>query len=215
MAWHPFRHFGLKLLSLALGVLLWLTISGHQITRSLRVDVSFSNLPGRYEMTSESDQVRVVVRGDDRVVGALAPGDLRLVVNLNNAHEGDNLYSLSTEQVLAPVNIEVLMVDPGAITVRLEQSGRREVEIHPTIDGSPAAGFVVGEPRVEPPTLTVVGPERRLAHGVSVVTERVSVQGRSATVNEVVSVVVVDAQVRPVEPRRVRVIVPILPARSR
>jgi hypothetical protein len=215
MAPRVFRHLGLKVLALALGVLLWLTVSGHQITRSLRIDVSFSNLPTEYEMVSESDQVRVVVRGPDTVVGALTPGSVRLTVDLGHAHEGDNLYSLSTEQVLAPRNIEVLMVDPGAVTVRLERSGRREVLIRPTVDGTPAPGFVTGPPQVEPKSILVVGPERRLQGGVSVVTERVSVEGKSTTVTELVAVVVVDSHVRPVEPQRVRVVVPIAPERSR
>ena len=33
MAWHPFQHFGLKVAALALGTLLWLTVSGQQVER--------------------------------------------------------------------------------------------------------------------------------------------------------------------------------------
>lgn len=215
MAFRPFRHFGLKVVALALGTLLWLTISGHQITRSLRIDVSFSNIPSEFEMVSEADQVRVMVRGDDGVVSALTSGALRLRVDLSHAHEGDNLYSLSADQVLAPPNIEVMMIDPGALTVRLEKTGRRDVVIHPTVDGTPATGFTAGDVRVEPKTIAVVGPESRLARGVSVVTERVSIEGSSSTVTELVGVVVVDSRVRLAEPRHVRVVVPIAAGRSR
>jgi YbbR domain-containing protein len=198
-----------------LGVLLWLTISGHQITRSLRIDLSFRNLPAQFEMVSDSDPVRVMVRGDDSVVSSLTPGGLRLIVDLSHAHEGTNLYPLSTEDVIAPPNVEVLMVDPGAVTVQLEASGRREVVITPTIDGTPAAGFVRGSVTVDPRSITVVGPERRLARGVTVVTERISIEGLSRTLTETVDVVVVDAQVRPLESRRVKVVVPIVPGNTR
>lgn len=215
MAWHPFRHLGLKALALALGTLLWLTVSGHQITRSIRIDLSFSNLPADFQMVSDPDPVRIMVRGDDSIVGALTAGSVRLVVDLSHGHEGDNLYPLTTEQVLAPPNIEVVMVDPGAVTVRLEKSATRDVAVRPTVDGTPAPGFVVGEIEVDPKTITVVGPQSRVARGVSVVTERISIEGLSKTTTETVGVVVVDSQVRPAESRRVRVVVPIVPGRGR
>jgi hypothetical protein len=46
MAYHPFRHLGLKVVALALATLLWLTVAGeHVVERIIRVPLEFRNLP--------------------------------------------------------------------------------------------------------------------------------------------------------------------------
>ena len=74
MAWHPFRNVGLKVAALVLGTLLWLTVSGHEIERRVRVPVSYSSMPAGLEMTSDQDDVSVHVRGTDTEVSGLGSG---------------------------------------------------------------------------------------------------------------------------------------------
>jgi hypothetical protein len=46
MAYHPFRHLGLKVVALVCASLLWLTVAGeHVAERNLRVPVEFRNKP--------------------------------------------------------------------------------------------------------------------------------------------------------------------------
>ena len=52
MAWHPFRNLGLKFAALGLGTLLWFTISGQQVERTVsRVPVVYRNVPGGLQIT--------------------------------------------------------------------------------------------------------------------------------------------------------------------
>jgi YbbR domain-containing protein len=207
MAWHPFQHFGLKVAALVLGTLLWLTVSGRQVERRILVPVSYSNVPEGLEMTSEQPDAGVLVRGDDMRVSELSQGDLRVIVDLSEAHSGPNLIALRTDEVVAPIGIEVLQIEPGTVTVALERSARRNVAVEPAVEGEPAAGYTVREITVSPKMVTVSGPESRLKERISVVTERIMIDGRTSTVDREVSVGVVDSQVRLVEPRRVRVLV--------
>ncbi len=212
MAWHPFRNVGLKLAALALGTLLWFTVSGNQIERRVPVPVSYSNVPASLEMTGDQvDGATVHVRGEDNLVAGLAPGDLRVIVDLKDAHIGTNLIPLQTEQVVVPLGVEVLQVDPGAVTVTLEPTGRIEALVAPTVEGRPAPGYEVKQVTVEPAAVTVFGPESRLRYPVSVVTERVSIEGRRSTVVQEVNVGVIDAQLRLKNPGTVRVTVRIEP----
>jgi len=208
MAWHPFRNVGLKVAALALGALLWLTVSGHQIERRLQVPVSYSNVPSPLEMTGDQiDDVSVQVRGSDNIIGGLVQGDLRVVVDLGDSHSGTNLIPLRTDQVTAPLGIEIMRVDPGTVAVTLEKSGMVDAPVEPAIEGTPASGFAIAEVTVSPRTVTLVGPESRLAHPISVMTERISVDGKASTVVQDVSVGVAGADVRLREPRTVRVTV--------
>ncbi len=48
MRYHPFRNLGLKALSVAIALLLWLSVSGEQIVeRSLRVPLELQNIPDK------------------------------------------------------------------------------------------------------------------------------------------------------------------------
>ncbi|MEO8070981.1 MAG: CdaR family protein [Acidobacteriota bacterium] len=212
MAWKPFNHLGLKVAALALGTLLWFMVSGHQIVRRIPVSVSYSNVPQPLQMTGDQiDDVSVNVRGGDNLVSSLGQGDLRVVVDLNDAHTGTNLLPLRIDQVIAPLGVEVMQVDPPTVTVTLERSGSATWRVVPEIEGVPAAGFVVGRITVEPATATVVGPESRLKTPLAVVTERVSIAGRTTSISQDVSVGVADAQLRVRNPRTVRVTVQIVP----
>jgi YbbR domain-containing protein len=212
MAWHPFRHAGLKAAALILGTLLWFTVSGNQIERRVPVPVSYSNVPSTLEMIGDQmDEATVYVRGDDNLVGGLVPGDLRVVVDLKDADAGTNVIPLRTDQIIVPLGVEVLQVDPGAVSVTLERTGRIEAPVEPTIEGRPAPGFQIRHVSVEPRTVAVFGPESRLKYPVTVVTERVSIDGRRGTVVQEVNVGVVDAQLRLRNPGTVRVTVRLEP----
>lgn len=216
MAWHPFRNIGLKVASTVLGALLWFTVSGHQIERRLQVSVSYSNVPAGLEMTGDqADVVSVHVRGDDSQVRDLGPGSLSVIVDLGDSHPGTNIIPLRTDEVLTPLGLEVMQVEPGTVTVTLEKSGELQVAVHPSVDGQPAPGFIIQNVEVEPKDVTVAGPQSLLTSAVSVVTERVSLEGRSSTLRQDVSVGVADAQLRVRQPRTVRVTVHIGKATSK
>jgi len=214
MAWRPFRNVGLKIAAVVVGTLLWFIVSGHEIERRVRVPVGYSGMPAGLEMTSEQDDVSVHVRGTDTEVSGLGPGDLRVIVDLVDAHPGTNMVLLRPELAEAPLGIEVFRIEPGTITVTLERSASKEVAIDPLIEGRPAEGFVVRDVSVVPRTVTVIAPESRLARPVSVVTDRIRLDGRRSRVEVDVNVLSVDSQVRLAEPRRVRVVVQIVPGRA-
>ena len=74
MAWHPFRNLGLKVAALGLGTLLWFTVSGQQVERTVsRVPVVYRNVPtglrdhGRPARTPST----VHVRGSENQISRL------------------------------------------------------------------------------------------------------------------------------------------------
>jgi YbbR domain-containing protein len=212
MAWHPFRNLGLKTLAVALGTLLWFTISGYEIERRISVPVSYRNVPAPLELTGEqTDRVTVHVRGDDNVVSAITEGSLRVIVDLEGSRAGPNAIPLRTDHVAAPARVEVMQIDPGLVTVMLEQASQITVPVTPTLEGQPAPGYRVGQITVEPERVTIAGPERRLTGTINVVTERVVLSGRTGRVVQEVAVGVNNPQLRVQSPRTVRVTVQIDP----
>lgn len=214
MAWHPFRNLGLKVTALVLGTLLWFTVSGRRIERRMVVPVSYSNIPSPLELTGDQmDSVSVHIRGGDTVVSSLREGDMRVTVDLGGAHSGANIIPLRTDEVVAPMDVEVMQIDPGTVTVTLERAGQMSVRVRPTVEGTPAAGYVQGETTVQPNMVLVAGPESRLREGVVAITERILLDGRTSDVVQEVGVGVLDAQLRVIRPQTVRVRVPVSPAK--
>jgi YbbR domain-containing protein len=149
-------------------------------------------------------------------VSRLQPGlDVRVEVDLANQASGTLVLPLRVEQVVAPIGTEVAQLDPGTVTLTLEKAGILDVPIRPTIEGEPKPGFVIEDVSVEPASVAVIGPERRLRETRSAVTERVLIDGADTTVVSQVSVGVLDKELRLREPRLVRVTVRIQPEGGR
>jgi YbbR domain-containing protein len=213
MAWHPFRNFGLKLVALGLGALLWFTVSGQQVERTVvGVPVVYSNKPTSLEITEQTELVDIHVRGLDSELRSVLPRDFEARVDLTGMRAGDRTFVLRTDQVSGPQGIEVTQVDPGSVTATLELAGSKSVEVLPSVEGVPAPGFMVSRTSAEPTSVMVVGPARRVAALTSATTDRVSIDGARDTITQTVSVGVTDAALRLRESTTARVTVTIEPA---
>lgn len=214
MAYHPFRHLGLKILAIALAILLWLTVAGeHVVERSMRVPLEFRNIPAQLEITGDPPgTVEVRLRGSSAVLGRLDPGEIVAVLDLTTGRPGSRLFHLRNDEVRAPFGVQVSQVLPSTVSLELEKSATRVVPVKPVIHGDAAAGFIVGRQTAEPATVRVVGPESRVRQLENATTEPVSITGSRDRVRDVVTVGVADAAVRLETPTRATVIVEIMPA---
>jgi YbbR domain-containing protein len=215
MAYHPFRHLGLKVLAITLATVLWFTVAGeHVVERSLRVPLAVRNLSPALEIVGDlPDTVDVRIRGSAAQLSRLDPGDVVAMLDLTTARTGARLFHLRTDEVRAPYGIDVAQVMPPSISLSLEKSLRRTVPIVPATDGDPAPGFVVGRISAEPSTVEVVGPESHVREVAAATTEPVEIDGKNERVRDVVTVGVGDSSVRLVEqPLTATVVIEILPA---
>jgi len=215
MAYHPFRHLGLKVLAILLASVLWFTVAGeHVVERSLRVPLAVVHVPKNLEIVGDlPESVDVRVRGSAAQLSRLATGDVVAMLDLTTARTGSRLFHLRADEVSVPYGIDVAQVLPPTISLSLEKSVRRIVPIVPTTDGDPAPGFVVGRISAEPSTVLVVGPESHVRDVASATTEPVEIDGKSERVRDVVTVGVMDSSVRLVEqPQSATVVIEILPA---
>jgi len=214
MAYHPFRHLGLKILAIALASVLWLTVAGeHVVERSLRVPLAVRNLPNTLEIVGELPAtVDVRVRGSSAQLSRIDPGEVVAMLDLTNARLGARLFHLRTDEVRAPYGIDVAQVLPPTLSLTIERSVRRTVPIVPATDGDPAPGFVVGRMVAEPSTVEIVGPESRVREVSAATTEPLEIDGKSERVRDVVTVGVSDSSVRLTEAVSATVVVEITPA---
>jgi YbbR domain-containing protein len=210
----PFRHFGLKLLSLALGVLLWMVVSGEEtVERGLRIPLELQQVPAGIELLGDVPAtVDVRVRGASGALSRIGPGDVVAVLDLHSAQSGRRLFPLTPDQVRIPFGVEVMQVMPSTIAMTFETSSTRQVPVVPAVDGRPAPGFVVGALTADPGSVEIVGPDSVVKRATEVLTEPVSVGGARESVHATVILGVEDPSLRLTTARSANVTVEIVPA---
>jgi YbbR domain-containing protein len=209
----PFRHFGLKLMSVGLAVLLWMSVSGEEtVERGLRVPLELQQFPAGLEIQGEAPStVDVRVRGTSGALSRVGAGDVVAVLNLRAARAGNRLFPLTPELVQAPFGIEVVQVVPSTIALAFEPSVTREVSVAASTEGEPAPGYVIGKITVSPDRVEVVGPESAVKRAREALTETVSVADLRQSVAAAVKIGFNDPALRLKTPRSVVVQVEILP----
>ena len=210
----PFRHLGLKVLSVVLALLLWMIVSGEEtVERGLRVPLELQQVPAGLELTGEVPAtVDVRVRGASGTLSRVSTGDVVAVLDLRNARSGRRLFPLTPKDVRVPFGVEIVQVQPSALAMAFEPSASRRVPVMPAIDGRPAPGYVVGSLEADPKTVEVIGPESAVRRATEALTEAVPVSGARERVQQSVTLGLIDPSLRLKNAGTATVTVQIVPA---
>jgi len=213
LSW-PFRHFGLKVLSFGLALLLWMVVAGEEtVERGLRVPLELQQMPGGLEVLGDIPAtVDVRVRGASGTLSRVGAGDVVAVLDLRGARVGRRLFPITPDQVRGPFGVQVVQVTPSAVAMAFEPSATRELPIVPEVDGRPAPGYDVGERTADPPTVEVIGPESAVRRATEVLTEPVPVTGARSAITQTVTLGLLDSSLRLKTARTATVTVRILPS---
>ena len=209
----PFEHLGLKALSLALAILLWIVVAGEEtVERGLRIPLELQQFPSGLELQGEAPSfVDVRVRGASGTLSRTASGDMVAVIDLRAARPGRRLFQLTPEQVRAPFGIQVVQVTPSSLALVFEESASKQVPVVPAVEGSPEPGYVVGRIVAEPRTVEVVGPKSAVERVKEALTEPVSVAGARQDVTDSATIGFEDPSLRLRSARSATVRVQVVP----
>ena len=209
-----FGNIWLKVLSLGLALMLWMIVSGDEtVERGLRVPLELTQVPAALELLGDVPAtVDVRVRGASGTLSRVTAGDVVAVLDLHTAQSGRRLFPLTPDQVRVPFGVEIVQVQPSAVTMAFEPSASREVPIMPAVDGRPAPGYVIGLLSAEPRVVEVIGPDSAVKRATEVLTEPVSVAGARTHVKQSVILGLLDPALRLKTVRSAMVTVQILPA---
>jgi YbbR domain-containing protein len=213
MAYHPFRHLGLKFLSIALAVLIWLLVSDQRaVERTIRAPLEFHDVPQGLELVNDPpDMVEVRVRGSSSIVGRLSSGEVVAVLNLAGARPGTRLFHLLTDEVRVPYGVTVAQVTPTTVPLTFEQTSSRTVPVVPAVEGEPAPGYVAGRITSDPAVVEVFGAVSLLKDLKSATTEPVSIARATRSIRDTVTIGVANDNLRVGEAKTAVVTVDIAP----
>jgi YbbR domain-containing protein len=170
------QNAGLKILSLVISVLLWMAISREPRAEvTLAVPIEFHNSPDNLEINSENiQQVQVRAAGPAGAVHSVSAADVHAFVSLDAATPGEHTYDL---HVRVPRDVEVVQIIPSQFRVSFDNRATKQVDVRPRVIGATAPGFRMIDVKVDPSTVKITGPEKRVNSIDAVITDPVDASG--------------------------------------
>ena len=206
---YVFHTLGLKLLSLAAAVLLWMAVTRDPVVEiPISVPVEFHNAPEQLEISSETiPQVLVRVRGPVREVRLLTPAEVHAVIDLANVQPGERTYNLAPKRIRVPGGLQVVQAVPGQIRISFDRRATRQVEVKPRVIGTFASGYHIEKVTPMPQSVTIVGPAGHVNGVEAAITDPVDASGVVGTATFSTHAYVSDPLVRLADPSPIRVTV--------
>jgi len=162
------RNLGLKLISLAIALILWLIASGGKNT--VRTVTSFDvapiiSIPEGMEIVAQNyKNITIRVSGQTADISRLTKDDFSITVDLSTKNTPGK-HDIAVLQYLDyPPQIQINEVDPPNITIELDRTVLRPVELIVPADAisNLPYGKRVERAQVVPPTVLVEGPQKEL-----------------------------------------------------
>ncbi len=188
----------LKLFSILLATLLWLTIASETNTVTNRtVPLEFRGIPLNMEITGETaTEVNLQVRGSSSLLNEISPTDIAARLSLAGESPGQKNLALSAQDIQRPFGIEVLRVDPPRVQFNLERTMTRTLPVRANVEGDPAEDYEVVSTQVIPSTVEVSGPESRVEPLEALITTAIRVDGQREGIREPTDLNVLDPLLR-------------------
>lgn len=173
-------------LGLALVVVLFndlANVGERYFTVPLELRLAESVVPGQ----EHTNRIRITVRGDESRIFDLAAEDVVAYADLTDyTTEGIYRAPVQVERTAATADLEALeiSVEPAHVTVTLEEKLVRSLDVVPNITGFPPPGYELADYRVSPTTVDVVGPRSIVSELTQILTEEISLTGRTQDFSE-------------------------------
>jgi YbbR domain-containing protein len=192
----------LKLMSVVVGILVWLivvNVDNPTISRSFVIsNVELANEAyiddtGMVCMRDENQSsIRVTITGERKTVSQIRSDDIQAVADLQQA------VSLDTDPVMIPITVTCsgisssnISVWPQNLTVHLEEKVTNEYIVSVNSDSKPGKGYEIGVQTVSPEKVRITGP-KSLMNKIDKVNVSVNVEGKTEDVTETASLEITD-----------------------
>lgn len=154
----------LKIASLLLAVIIWYGAGSKQsVEFGVKIPLEVRNVPENLIIVGDPPaSVRVQVRGRGRFLKFMLKG-VTAAVDASECEKGVFIRPITTKDVVFPAGMDAEVsevLEPRMLRVEVAERLRRQVRVEPVLTGAPPAGFtIVGNPRVSPEEVELIGPE--------------------------------------------------------
>jgi YbbR domain-containing protein len=123
--------------------------------------------------------IEVHVRGPKSIIRTLSDLKIRYAIDLSGVNIGVNVIPIHQTQIPLPDGISISKINPGSITVKVENEIKKKLPVFILLNGKPAKGFVVAGTEAKPSSVILRGAEDTLSRMDKVSTKPVNIKGLS------------------------------------
>lgn len=194
------NNLGLKLLSLAVSILVWMIVIANENPVTTK---TYTNIPvtivkseivtnegNTFRVINGSNVISVSITAKASVLSEITSDDIKAVADMTNL----DVYS----RMLVPIDVTVpgfviskAEANPVNLQVQIEMETTKSFPITATSSGTPRDGYVVGKLTVDPKQIEISGPES-IVDTIAEVTAAVDVTGLSKDTAEKATIAIYD-----------------------
>jgi YbbR domain-containing protein len=149
------------LLSVAIATVMWLYVASVQnpeVERSIRVNLRLRGVGPNLIVVRAPAEVEVRLRGPRSAFSSLE--GVEAWADLSGLSPGEHRVPVL---VTVPENVRVLEKEPREAVVVVDRRARRAMDVEVELVGRLPPGITLGEPEVNPPQVTIDGPQGEVA----------------------------------------------------
>ncbi len=175
------RNWELKLFSLLLALLLWISFIPEEkiySEKTLTIPLETRNIPADMELVEKPEAtVDVTIRAPNRLINEISSANVYVKLNLEKATIFQQEYPLHETMISLPPGAEVVRITPNKVRLTLEKTKEALLEIVPNIIGQVKEGYQIAKIDVIPQRVSVKGPESKVREKDKITTAPINVDG--------------------------------------
>lgn len=188
-----------KLLALIVAFGFWMNVASEpELATIVSVPVEYNNFPKDLEISSKIvDSIDVEARGPAGEVRSLQDSGIAAIVDFAGVKApGERTFTLTANELKLPRGIALIRTIPAQLRFRFESQETREVPVEVKFSGRLPAGLVVAGMDVEPPRLSIIGPESRMRESKALISDPFDLTGVTGDATQTLSVYEAEPEVR-------------------
>ena len=156
----------------------WFSISrGLETLVTLDVPIEYMKRDPNMEIVNTSvNSVRLNLSGSGTLIKSMRPDQVRVRVDIGNAADGPNSFSITSSNISLPPGIILKEVTPQTVVVNLDVTVKKELPVQVDWTGKLPENALLAEATVEPARVEVVGGKRILETISTIYTEKVPLE---------------------------------------
>jgi YbbR domain-containing protein len=185
-----FDNLGLKISAVLVSVLLWFFVTSRgQTEMSIQVPLEFKDVPvGLGIVNTSAKSVNITIKGQERIMRSIKPGDIRVFVDLAKARKGEGSFHVNNDDIKLPYAMAVMNVDPSIVRVKMEEAISKTVAVRPVLMGAPEKGYEIRAVEVVPKSMVIQGLRSEVRKVNEIKTEAMDISGIDVTTTQELNV---------------------------
>ena len=183
------KNWVLKLISFFFALFLWYFVAGEdKVDMNVSVPIEIVNLPHDLVVSNQfKKQIEVTVSGQRSLIRGLSTQNISRTVDLSSAKPGKFDIAITPDSIPFPWGVSVLRLQPATVSLRIDKLIGKELKVTPIVVGMPPTGFYLLSVVLEPPSVSITGPQNILDEEQSVETAAIDVTNMKASAQKQVN----------------------------